>query len=379
MLLKLLAGNGFHGHQLVRHVMDGVNHHRVVALNRGVIVGRLAGQIGTQTAAIKERQAQRRAHAPLQAASVEQAIQPNAGKARKRHQVDVGIELRFGAANVLPGGFNAPARGHDVGTPAQKVGWHACHVCYLFNSYQWRVYEGYSPIWLSCQSGQRVPGQLLLFQQRLDLLARLWQGSFALFKLQPAVEPGVDPVAHQVQGLFALGQHPACHHELVIQTQHLEIAARHMGAQQNTRCLDIGFGGFDRAQCTVQRGAVFAEKVQLPTRAELQRAAVTLRSGQRGRHCAILGEKLVCQVYRAVELRQQRGICHSACGARAGQAGLHQLQAGVATAGLTRLRDQAIELLIAKLAPPLGDNSVAVLTGGSRTRGCIAWSGITLG
>jgi hypothetical protein len=59
---------------------------------------------------------------------------------------------------------------------------------------------------LADQRGQRVAGELHLFLQRFDLLARFGQRAFALAQFQRGVEAGAHALAHQLQLLFALRQ-----------------------------------------------------------------------------------------------------------------------------------------------------------------------------
>ena len=115
-------------------------------------------------------------------------------------------------------------------------------------------------------------GQLLL--QGFDLQPRIGQAAFALAQFQAGVQPGVDAVLHQTQGLRALGQQTLRHTQLIVQTQQLKVAARHMAGQQHAGGIGIRLRGARIAQCGIERCAVFAKEIQLPTTRQLRLAGL---------------------------------------------------------------------------------------------------------
>ena len=74
ILLSLLAAHGLGGSDAVSHLVHGLNHLGVVALYCRVQLGSFATQIGAQTVALKQRQTDGRAHAPLLAVTLEKFV-----------------------------------------------------------------------------------------------------------------------------------------------------------------------------------------------------------------------------------------------------------------------------------------------------------------
>jgi hypothetical protein len=179
----------------------------------------------------------------LQAAHVQQVAEAEAGQAGEGHQVDVGIELRLRVLHVLAGGFDAPARGGDVGAAAEQVGGQRRQ-----RGGGGRVHRRRLParrhVGLAHQGSQRIAGELRLFLQRFDLLARFGQRAFALAQLQRGVEAGAHALAHQLQLLFArCSQRAPGHAQLLVQAHQLEVAARHVAGQHHAGGVDVGLGG----------------------------------------------------------------------------------------------------------------------------------------
>ncbi len=349
-LLGLLARDRLDAGDLVGGVAHGIDHGGVVALDRGIEVGRLAAQVGAQLAALEDRQVDRRAHAPLLAARLQELAEAQALEADEGREVDVGIEQGLGIGHVAGGGLDAPARGRDVGSAAQQVGRDVRLQHDRLDARDQRRLEGVARAGLAHERVERVLGDRDLLVERLDLLARLGQAAFALAQFEPGVEAGRDAVAHQLQGFVALCQRALRHRELVIEARPLEVAARHVAREQHAGRVGIGGGGIGGADRGIERGAVLAEEVELPARAELQQADVLDRAAQRF-GIDVVGVELLA---RAIEVEPDLGLERRArdvgIGLRAREAGLRDLQVGVAG---HRLVDQAAELRIAEGQPPL--------------------------
>ena len=201
-----------------------------------------------------------------------------------------------------------------------------------------------------------MAGQRALLVQGFELQARFGQAAFALAQFQPGVETSVNAVLHQLEHFSALGQRAARHRCLLVQAHQLEISPRHLASKQQAGGLRIGFGGFDAAQRSIERGAVFAEEIELPTRAQLCRGAVADGARQRRRDGAVGGVTLVRQVDLAVELRLAGGARAFASRLGASESGLGQFEAGAVLQGLV---NQAVERRVAEIAPPLGADGCA--------------------
>ena len=276
--------------------------------------------------------------------------QANAGEAGERHQIDVGIEQGFRVDHLIGRRLDAPARRRNISPPTEQVGRNGGSDYCFFNSSLRRWNKGLSAICLPSQRCQRIARQGHLLQQGFQLQARFGQPAFALAQLQSGVEPGADAVTHQRQCFCALCQRAPRHDSLLIQTHQLEIRARHLACQQHTGGVGIRLCGIGAAQRRLQRRAILAEKVELPTGTELGRTAFSNAPCQWRRNRAVGGVPLARQVKLAIELRQTCGAGQITRCLRSGQPRLSQLQAGVV---LQRLIDQTVERLVAKLAPPL--------------------------
>ncbi|MCY1511694.1 hypothetical protein D9M68_461310 [compost metagenome] len=189
-----------------------------------------------------------------------------------------------------------------------------------------------------------------LLVERFDLLAGLGQAAFALAQFEAGVEAGRDAVAHQLEGLVALGQRALGHFDLFVQARPLEVAARHVAREQHARGIGVGRGGIGRAEGGVERAAVLAEEVELPARAELQQADVLRRAAQRRRVDVVAVELLAVQVEVGADLGQQRRTSDVRRGLGTHEARTRDLQVRVAGHGLV---DQRIELAVAEGLPPL--------------------------
>jgi hypothetical protein len=203
---------------------------------------------------------------------------------------------------------------------------------------------------LAHQRGQGVAREAGLLLQRLDLLARLGQAAFALAQLQRRVQAGVDAVAHQPQRLLALGQGALGDGELVVGPRQLEVGAGDVAGQQDAGGLGLGLRSTGGAQRAIEQCAVLAEEVDLPAGVQLQRPAGAGGAGQRRRNHAVLGVALGGDVQLAADLRQQRAARHFADSLGPCQPCLRDAQVRVVGQCLF---DQAAQLLVAELAPPL--------------------------
>ena len=209
-LLGLLAPNRLRGSQRVGHLAYRVDHGRVVTLDGGVQISRTTAQIGAQSTPIKERQAQGWPETPLLAAGAKEAVQTDAGRTGKRHQVDAWIELAACAADILQRRLNTPARRCDVGTPTQQIRRHGLRQRRALQAGLRRHGEFQSLCRLPCQSIDSMLGQLDLFLQCFDLLAGFGHGAFALPHLQTCVQTRLETLLYQSEAMFALRQHPPC-------------------------------------------------------------------------------------------------------------------------------------------------------------------------
>ena len=115
-------------------------------------IGGLAAQVGTQAAAVEERQPQRRPDTPLLAAGAQQAVQANAGETGKGHQVDVGVKLGTGAADIPGCGLDPPACRGNVGATPQQVGRQGSRGGYIFDRRHGRYLDRQRRLRLSQQS-----------------------------------------------------------------------------------------------------------------------------------------------------------------------------------------------------------------------------------
>lgn len=329
-LLGLLPRDGLQAADLVGHVANGGDDGAVVGFDGGVQVSRLAAQVGAQAAGVEQRQADGGAHAVLLAAGLEQPVQADAGQAGKGDEVDVGIELCRRAGHVLRGGVDAPARGRNVGTPAQQVGGHRGGQRHGLHRLQARAQRGQRVRRLRAECGQRVARQRDLLVQRLDLLARFGQRAFALAQLETGVEPGLHALADERQDLIALRQRTGRDLALFDQPRQRHVAARDRTGEQLARGQHLGLRGTLAAQRGLQRSLVATEEVELPRRIGLQRARGFHRPGQRRQVQAIGGKALARQVERTIYLQAvgRLGDFHRSLGPA--QASLRELEVGVA-------------------------------------------------
>ena len=230
-LLGLLAGNGLNAGKLVACVMHRVNHCGVVAFHRRVQLSRLAAQVGAQAASVKNRQTQRGTHADLLAARRKQTVQSDAGKPRKRDQVDVGIKLGFGVVDITGRGFDPPAGGCHVGAATQQICWDGRRQRHTVNGTLGHQQRSQGGVGLGDQGRQRMAAQHDLLLQLLNLQPCLRQAAFALAQLQPRVQASAHTVSHQLQGFLPLGQCALGHPHLLVQAQQAEIGARDLAGQ----------------------------------------------------------------------------------------------------------------------------------------------------
>ena len=149
-----------------------------------------------------------------------------------------------------------------------------------------------------------------------------------MLQLELGVQPRSDAVLHQVAVLLTLGQRALGNAQLGFNAHQLKVSARHAAGQQHAGSLCIGQNGLLLAQCGIQRRAVFAEEVQLPAPAELQRADIAYRATQRWRVNAGGAEQLACHVQAGIELRAFAAAQAVLGGLYALQPGLRHAQAG---------------------------------------------------
>ncbi|CAN6484122.1 unnamed protein product [Victoria cruziana] len=212
---------------------------------------------------------------------------------RPRHAY-IGIELGLGAAHVVAGGFDAPACGQHIGTTAQQVGGNGASDGQGVHVGQRAGLRHGVDLGLADECGQGVAHEHGLFVQGFTLLARFGQGAFGLTQFELRIEAGAHAVTDQAQHFIALLQGA--------------VAAGHIAGQQHAGSGGLGFSGAGAAQGGVQRGAVLAEEVQFPARAELQGGGVVDIAGQRGGVDTIGGEALV----RGVQAGTARARCRRA-------------------------------------------------------------------
>ena len=122
--------------------------------------------------------------------------------------------------------------------------------------------------------------------------------------------------------------------------------------------MGVSLRGLGRAQSRVQRGLVFTEEIQLPACVQLQGAGVVNVARERGRIKAGGRETLAGSVQLPVDLGQRDRMGTVDGGLGAPQAVLRQLQVRVVVQGGG---DQAVQLGIAQIAPPLRGNNQAIL------------------
>ena len=186
-LLHLLAAHGLAGTDAVGHLMHGLQHLAVVALNRRVQLGGFATQLGTQAPTIKQRQANGRAHAPLLAVALEEFVKADAVEPGKGHHIDVGVELCLGGIHIFQRGFHTPACGSDVGAAAQQIQRHGLGHAHTGYVVQHRQVQLQSKHRLGRQRRHGVEREGLLLFQYLNLQPGIGQGAGRLLQLERGV------------------------------------------------------------------------------------------------------------------------------------------------------------------------------------------------
>ena len=330
--------------------MRGAQHRAVVGRHRSIGLGRFAAQVGAQPAAVKQRQAQRRADADVAAGQGQQAIQAQRVEADKADQVDVRVKLATGQRHVLRCSLHPPAGGHHIGASAQQVSTDALRCRQGLERGQARRDAVQRLRRLAAEGRQLVAGQHHLAVQGLDLGPHIGQAALGQALLHHRVQPGLHPLLGQAQLGLALGQGALGNVTQAGQPGQAHPGPRHVGRQQHPGGLQVGLGRLLLAQRGLQRGVMLAEKIQLDAGIELQVGAAQGSAAQRRRVNATFGVALADHVQPQAGLRALGATGGVQPGTGAGQPGGCGSQAGLAGQGLV---DQPVQRRVTQRLPPL--------------------------
>ena len=348
-LFGLLAQQRLFGADGVTGFAHGIEQHPVVLGDRHVQVGLAPAQLGAQASAVEDRQAQRRRHAVLAAAEVEQVAESECAQPDEGGQVDVGIELDARHRHVLRGGLDAPAGGYHVGAASEQV----CAERHRRRVQPQRVQARRQGV----EGRRRLPGQHRdlaapqhdLLVQRLDLGARIGQGAFGLRQFDLAVQTRRSALARQAEELAALRQRALRDFALGQQAGQGDVASADLGGEAGRGGRHLGLRGARLIARGSNFGGMAAEQVRRPAEIALHAGVVTHLACDRRRDQAVLGVPLARHVRAQRELRSRSGAADF--GQRRGtvQAGTYDRQIRVA---LERLIDQRVEPGVAQCGPP---------------------------
>ncbi len=247
----------------------------VVGGDGGVVLRGLALEVGAQLAAFEDRQGQGGAGAEAFDITIGQRAEAEGGVAGEGGEVDVRVEARLGHVDLARGGFHLPARGDDVGAPAEQLQRQILRQRRSGQAGQ----GGDGDAQAAVGAGAEQFAELVAGQQ--DLLVELGQlvgGVVGVLAgagaLDLAVQPGAQAFLGQdVQALALLqqlGRHLACGALL----GQLVVGAGQGGGEGEARLLLLGLGRPLLRDGAGQVRAVLAPQVQLVGQAEQGLAGV---------------------------------------------------------------------------------------------------------
>ena len=283
---------------LVSHLSQSAQQRGVPGFDRRVGLRAALAELGPQAPTIEDRQTQRGAGAVGERAGLQKTVQPQAGQAQEAHQVEVGMKLGARHVDVAPGRLHPPALRHQVGAPPHQVGGQGLGQgrCSAVRQHRRQRSQGARP--LPGELGQGVAGPHSRFGQLRVLALRLGQRRLGAAQLVGPVQPGLQALAGQGEGLLPQMDRGVRRLLLGREAGELQVGRHHLAGQQHAGSLALDLRSTLAADGRLHLGALAAEEVQLPVRTQLRPGGPAVRAGHRWRHQAVAGKALPGDVGR---------------------------------------------------------------------------------
>ena len=330
-------------HQRVLHILERAQHRLFIARAALLQRGLLRAHLGAQRATIKHRQRHAGQQRCRRGAAARERPQGQRAQAQRATNAQAGQALGLGLGHALPGGAHAVFGLAHIGALAQGIGGKGQRQVGRRQRHGGGGRQGLVQRRgrATGEHGQRMARLGHGRAQRGQLGGRLLDAGARLLLGQRIRQARLHAPLGDLRRLALRGQVALGNRQALLLAAQVDVVHRHLGRQRHPGRGQAGLGGQQVGVASAYATANAAKQVGLPARVQPRLEAV----GCIAAAAAALGRS------GPIHRRQQARGLHVALGARLLHGGARAAHAGV---GLQRLVDQASELGVAQLLPPLG-------------------------